>query len=625
MLRRLLLMICPVYDWTLAWFGDDQLARLRADSGLVHWDRTDATLPAEQRVRACLEIAQRAYDAAPEAERGFAPEEALAELMASTITLSTSYANAHDVVRARALPLLLQPLCAQPLAGVLTELCEYSIARATGCELGDRALGGIQRLFGSSGLPDVLRLGRMLVEIHTQAIEDARRGRIRALQTMDGLALMTGDEVFLIAHGRFIAHAFRGDAASSARFRKQAELITEDDVWRRKAFLCVEAELYALTGDLPGLGQACDAIAELARTFPGWRPLLSWTRAQIERLHGRLDAAQAELEAALSEARAGEHRAWVLAAPARAELLLMRGDPGGAAREAQSIVETVAGLSIDVTAAIAAERVRALAESRLGRHDAARAAVAHAFARASEIGYDGLPLAELHEASARVALEAGDAAGCTAALTALRTLLQLADAQALINRYESLRDACRARFAVDDLPAAVVGDRAATLSQTATALSQVRAYLSVLERSEDRARRALELLLEDSGAASGHLLLFDQSDVFVAASIQAATPGADLLAAVRRYLEAELYETRTAVATIADLAGADVSMRELLEDGGSRFRPVLLSERSGGSSVLVGLALVAGAGARLPSKELARAIGRCLLDAGDSVARVAEG
>ena len=84
--------------------------------------------------------------------------------------------------------------------------------------------------------------------------------------------------------------------ANAQRFKQRVEVASEDDVWRRKAFLFVEAQLHALTGDLLSLQRVRDAIAELAATFEGWAPWLAFARGAVHRLRGELEPARVELQ-----------------------------------------------------------------------------------------------------------------------------------------------------------------------------------------------------------------------------------------------------------------------------------------------------------------------------------------
>jgi tetratricopeptide (TPR) repeat protein len=353
--------------------------------------------------------------------------------------------------------------------------------------------------------------------------------------------------------------------------------------------------------------------------FEGWRPWLAYARAAMHRLRGELEAADAELQAALREAGPGEHRAWLIVAPAHADLLLVRGDFEGALREAGTIADAVKTLALDLTATVAAERVRALAQSSLGEHDAARASLERAFGLARELMCDGLPLALLHEARARISLAAEDAEQCVAALTALRILLERADAPALVNAYEALREEGSKHLAIPELPAAVTVTR--SLGSESTAMfTEVRTRMNAFSARQERAEQALQLLLEDSGAEAGHLFLFDAGGLFAAASIGNDFANERLLSEAQKQVDAELGSGKTEAVTVADLVRATAIVRGGQRSDESDRMPVMLSSTDE-SSALVGVALLNLRGRRLrvPRNELVLAIGRCLQEAGDSI------
>jgi len=519
-------------------------------------------------------------------------------------------------------PAVLDPLRPlSPVIGLLAELCELAVERVSGHELGERHMALVERLRGSAELPDVLRVGASGIGIHAQAVEDARRGRPRALELAERIAVDLGDDMFLVLHARWLGHAFRGQSALAKRFRRRADVITEDDVWRRRAFLFAEAQLHALTGNLLDLSRTSDAIAELADRFEGWRPWLLWTRAELHRLRGELGSAQAEIGAALALARPGEHRAWAVAAPAHAELLLARGDAAGALREAEAILTAVQERSLDRMAAVAAERVRGLALSSRHDHPAARASIERARALADELGYDGLLLAQLHGAQARIALAGGDAQECGVALARMRALLEHADAPALINAYGALREDAGRLLAITDVPPAMTDDRSLS-SEWTQIFTEVRTRLNACGERAARAEQALALLLAECGASAGHLFLFDAGGLFAAASVAEPDVNEELLALAQQYLELELGDARTAAMTVAQSGAAAVTaMPALWASSEARLKPVWLSEGEDSRRRLVGLALlvVRGAPLRKPRSELVRAISRCLQLAGDSV------
>ena len=624
-LRRSLLVTCAVYDWSMARFSGAQLAQLRADCGLVHWEQTDPALPAVQRAIECLKRAQEAHDRKPESERGLPAIEAVRELSSCAMVLIGAFVNSHDVANVRTLPALLEPLRGlSPNVAVVAELCALAVERVTGRELGQRLYDLAERLLRSSEVPYVLRVGGGVITMHVQAVEHARRGRARALELVDALAPIVEEDAFFVQHGRWLALAFRGESAAAKPHRKQVEAITEDDVWRRRALLFVEAQLYALTGDAASLEHARDGIAELAARFPGWRPWLHWSTAALHRLRGALGAANDELTAALALAGAGEHRAWVLAAPAHAELLMLRGDPAAAVRAAEEIVQAVRALALDRSAQVAAERVRALAQSRLGDHGAAATSLERAWVAARELEYGGLPLAQLHEAQGRIALAAGDPQRCISALGALWALIERADAPALWNAYEALHGESRAQLGGADLPPVVA--EAAQVSSS-DAYSQVWTRFSALSERRERAEHALALLLEECKADAGHLLLLDANGLFAASETGVSRASPQLIADAYRLLALDAPAETMMLSEAIEVEQLSAQSARWLHDGGESFAPVLLVDAADGQAVLSGVALlrVRSPVQTQPRNELVQAISRCLRAAGDSAAVTLDG
>jgi hypothetical protein len=407
-----------------------------------------------------------------------------------------------------------------------------------------------------------------------------------------------------------------GDAELARGFLKRVETITEDDVWRHKAHIFVEAEYSALSGDLHALSRIADTMTELAELFTGWRPWLAYTRASIQRVRGNLVAAKGELESALAQAQAGEHAAWLAAAPAHAELLLLLDDAQGAEREARAILECVQSLGLRRSCAVEGQRVLALALSRQQQHAAARDALTHMLVLAHELDYGGLPRAKLHEAQARVALSSGNPRECVAILQEMWPLIERSNARALFAPYEDLREESAKQLGDVDLPA-VAPAAATTTVESSTIYSEVQTLLAVLNRSQDRASQALSLLLQDTGLRAGHLLLLDANGLFAAVSLNDSPATSPLVEQAQQYIDTTLSESHTVTETADEAGGALVFV-----NGTSKLAPVLLANDVDDERVLVGLALLAvnDNQLRAPRRELVRAISQCLLAAGDSVA-----
>jgi tetratricopeptide (TPR) repeat protein len=482
------------------------------------------------------------------------------------------------------------------------------------------------------------------VYLHVQALEDARRGRKRALDLMDLFARSAGDAMFIVVHGRWLGHAYRGDAAAARAFRQQVEIVTVDDVWRRKAYLFVEAELHALSGDLTSLVQTGDAIAALAASFPGWAAWLSYCRGEERRLRGELEQARVELQAALAAAQPGVHRAYGVVAPAYVELLLALGAHEQAAREATAIVEHARALTLDAGVLVAAERVGALAWSALGRHDDARRSLAGALALARELDYGGLPLARLYLTEARVELAAGASESADAALQRTWPLIEHAEAPALFGAYERVRTELGPREHEGEVPqlgrelrapSPAVGeapleaepqlDELAPGSTRATLISRrsrrPAALLDAAATPAARAQAALALLLEESAADAGHLLLFGVGGVSVAASIGVERASERLLVWAQQYVDQELGGARRATSTTPSLVVPSTPPPLLLTPSHEGIEPCLLSDQADGSVLFVGLALLVAprSSSALGRGQLVQTVSRALLEAGDCV------
>jgi tetratricopeptide (TPR) repeat protein len=622
LLRRTLLLVCSVYDWQLSRHGAEQLAQLQRDCGLDHWrDPELSAMSAGERIGACLTRAQARFDATPADARGFAPLDALRELAGCALALSGSFVNAHDVAHASETAVVLEPLAGlAPVLALLGQLCQLGFDRVRGLEAGDKIMDlGVTQLFASEGLSETLRTGGAGVNAHIQTVEDARRGRERGLQLMDLIAAAIGDDMFLVVHGRWLCHAFRGRTAIARRLYPQVELITEDDVWRRRTFMFAEAELHALTGDQRSLQRVCEQLQQLAAAFPGWLPWSLWAHAEWLRLRGENDEAKAELARALTLAHAGTHRAWIRIAPSHAELQLACGDAEAALRETAEIVEVAAKLGLDRVVSLDAERVRALAHARLGQHTEAAAAIARAVEIATQIDLGGLPRARLYHAEADVALSAGDDGGCIAAMARLWSALEHAEAPALAVAYEGLRIASSQRLQTSMRPALGLGGAEGT--EESSLLTAISTQLTALPQAPERAQRALDLLLKDSGSTAGHLFLFTRDGVFEAASSTDAVSGERVRQLAEDYIARQLAEVKTVTAT-------DMGTEMLIDDdAGHSYLPVLLSDQPAqGGMQLVGLLLVATAGGngRAPHADLRRAVGHVLHITGDTLARDVE-
>jgi hypothetical protein len=225
----------------------------------------------------------------------------------------------------------------------------------------------------------------------------------------------------------------------------------------------------------------------------------------------------------------------------------------------------------------------------------------------------------MHEAAARVALAGDDAPGLGDALTRMWQLIEHADAPSLINSYDALRADSQRELAISHLPELQAGTR--TTFTDSTMFTQIHTRLAGFDKQQERVRDALRLLLEDSGARFGHLLLFDAHGLFAAAAVSERQASDALLNKAQAYLDNHR-EIRTMTITASEIG--EVPQLVQLRDGDSVFTPIALLDHSTTPARLVGVALLAfhDAPVRTPRVELVRIVSRCLQEAGDSVALV---
>jgi hypothetical protein len=332
-------------------------------------------------------------------------------------------------------------------------------------------------------------------------------------------------------------------------------------------------------------------------------------------LRGELGAAQVEVERGLAQATAGEHRAWLVLAPAHAEILLSLNDAPAAEREARAMLEHVRAKSLRRSCEVAGQRVLALALGRQQRHEAAAQAISHALSLARDMQYGGLPLAKLYESQAQIALWPGDVEACVAALGALWPLIERSEARTLLTAYERLRAESSKQGSEAELPPLAAPGLARSV-ESSTVYADIKTLLGGVDRREDRAIEALKLLLHETGAPAGHLLLLGADGLFAACSVNDTPASPALVQHAQRYLNLK----RDAVDTVTEEGDADEGAT--ISHGAWKLTPVLLENDDNGP-VLTGLAMLAtndNDRPRAVRHDLVRLISQCLLVAGDTVA-----
>jgi tetratricopeptide (TPR) repeat protein len=181
-------------------------------------------------------------------------------------------------------------------------------------------------------------------------------------------------------------------------------------------FIRNEAEIYALGGDLGGVKRTIHRLEALCSKYPGWQPTLRLALAEQARLRGEFDEALESFGECLELIQPlmtdeGSSPEWYSATAGRVELLLEM----NRAEEAVEVGRRSLDLGLTWRGADALElrfhgiiRALALAESRLGDHDAALRRLEPVIERREQLGTTGLSLGLLYEARALIAEQAGN-------------------------------------------------------------------------------------------------------------------------------------------------------------------------------------------------------------------------
>jgi hypothetical protein len=353
-----------------------------------------------------------------------------------------------------------------------------------------------------------------------------------------------------------------------------------------------------------------DAVAPMAKIYPGWAAVLHYARGEYQRVRGDHAAALDELERALTTMRPGQHQLWAQAVGARVRTLLSL----GRAEEARTCAEAALGDAEESALGYVQNYVRmplALALATLARHAEAAEVAQRAIASFEALGTTGLNLAVAYETRARVAELAGDAAGVLQ-FSALAAAQVPSGGKSRFLNVERRFARATARAGAD-----LVTD---SLSQG----SQLSSLLQACRSSTERGLCGVEALVRQSGAAAGVLYTHDDEGLVCSARAGDFTPDAKLEALLQVYFEKEATD-REETQSNPEPAAAARTACEWTGPEGRRCVPVLLSHADELGWALTGLAvLVIDPGVRFtyPSR-VAAELSRSLARAGD--ARVLHG
>jgi len=580
-------------------------AQLEHDSGLDLYRADPDTSDPMARLMRALTRAQERYQATPEAERVYSVEEAL-RLLAEYVVLCIAVgARTQDSALLHSLPGLLEPFAA--LSPVLDAIWRNALAT---CE--STVFGNMER--AREGWADVLAKldaldGNELP--YVGAIANAVAFAIGMMDAQLGLpsSITYAERLDRDPYQRTSAIQLRrilrlehGDFAGAERLRRQAEIMAlQSHVPPMfKSLLAIELAASSKARDLAGTQQAVEQIRPIAEQHAGWKPTLLVGEASFHMVRGDLEEAERKCRQCMALAQpdasgfSGNMLMWTQVSALLSEVLLAQGRADEALVAARAGFERRSPNCVEQTPELVI--ALALAEASVGEASAVprlEALIAHK----NQLGSQGLRLGMAYEARARIAIWQRDATTFEryAELTARE--YRYGAGSPLGARYERLRNEAMRQglHAAATLSDYVMPHEFSTVL-TADLHSTVVREMGGLERIEERAASALQLLCASRNAKAGQLFLTCAGELRLCASRGELPESPEPSRLEEFLLQAAAHES-----ALDDMATGDMDTGELVGDlstpdeitlAGSRYELLMLSLREDDGLHAVGVAVL---------------------------------
>jgi hypothetical protein len=605
--------------------------QLERDSGLLLWRERSAVSDPGERLRLALQAAFERYNASPEHERVYAPDEAI-RLLVAYVTFSIAVgARRLDTALIDSLPPLLEPFAPlsplihaiwQTALGTRESLCTCRVERARARWLD--VLAQLENVTGADASQAALIRDALAYAIGSSEAGLGLQSAARWANVLDHNAVQAVSAMYL----RKVLRLQQGDFEGADRFRRKAELleVQADNVQMFTATLTTELILHAVAGDLTGVKQLADRIASISARCPSWLAYQHLAEGYFERLRGNPAAACDAFSRCLTLSTPSALQphviyAWPRAMAGKAEALLDLGRYVEARDLAQAGVDRckelgIGVLSHDIT------RGLALAEAKLGEHARAAQRIEAVIAQALELGIVGLNLGVLYEARTRIAIWAGDRVGLERYARMTAREYRHGRGSPLAARYERLLEEAN-QMPGAQLPPLGPADSQAPPAFGVTASAQLNGEIAQAmagaEHAEGRAQRALRLLCDSHGAFAGHLYLIGPDGLKLAASLGAKQADAALFAMAQERLEQDLRGAGSSTSTTRGTVNTTAFWTDV---NGRAYQPRLLSCVVDGVPLCAGVLILAQGRGRPRTKRLMQftaALSAYLVQAGESI------
>jgi hypothetical protein len=618
------------YDYVDGW-----RAQLEHDSGLNFYRGLSDIADSGERLMRALTLLSEQYNATPEHDRVYPPEEAI-RLLVLYVGISIAIGSrCYDRSLLVALPSMLEPFAV--LAPVIEAVRINALATlhvSCDCRLEQ----------GRTLWKDVYARLMQIDPAQLPAVTAFRGAVAYALGLVEGrLGLSSANEWSELLdrdptqhvnalYLRKVSCLHHGDFEGAERWRKQAEVLALQSPMRQMFTNVVLAELWAhaAAGDLIGVKEALERVIPLSERHPGWVPVRLLAEAQFQSIRGDLDTARGLFERCLELCTPDPndpHRgtfSWPSCVGSYVDVLLRQGHYEHARGVAEEALVTCRALDIG-SSAHEISRGLALAEARLGDYAAAWARLERVIEEQNALKVTGLQLGASFETCTRIAIWSGDVTRLQryAALTARE--YRHGRGSPLGARYERLMEEAR-RTGLEAVPELTDfvstampitrGDRESTMN------SMLGTLIAETDR-ERRAQRALQMLCSARGARGGYLYMRTDHGLALAASEGVGDPPDGLAEYLEHYLRVEegQCESATSIATEADLKST-IDLTRWYDGSGGMHRPLVLIATVDGISRHVAVASFVFDGEQplLPQQaHVNAAIAAYLVDEGDGL------
>jgi hypothetical protein len=424
-----------------------------------------------------------------------------------------------------------------------------------------------------------------------------------------------------------VYHATLGDLDEARRCERRAQLLLLQDGARPFPATDLHAEAGArfLCDDLDGLKQMLDHLQEAVERFPGRGPSREVAHCHYLRLKGDPGSALERLTPLLATLSPDTSVRFAWFGATQLMLLNALGRHAEAAAIGRDYLTRLRarGLELSDCAPVVRPLAEALAFSGSAREaiELSEALIAHH----EQAGSAGLLLGSSFETRARVAIASRDTEAFEQWAERCRTEYERARNPALGRKLARLlRDAQLAHMAGPltsiEPPRELRGSpEPEPDAAQGTALSRIAECVD----GRERARCTLTLLLEETGAAHGHLYGWLGGRLRHLAALPEQPPPESLEAELQSFVEAEL----RAADTTAAGGGGDANGSQLPQATPSGLRPLLLCAQRDGEAMVAAVAVLSAPSdpARRPSGKLLSTLAQSLLehDDVDALARLA--